>query len=80
MDDLFLKRVLFEWLRDRSCWGVAKSEDQRKNRRIPKSYLQINCKLHSESIDFSKIDSCSFFTDPCHEFTRFKKRLSMKRF
>jgi len=34
MDDLFLNRVLFEWLRDRSCWGEAESEDQRKNRRI----------------------------------------------
>ena len=34
MDDLCLKRMLFERLRDRSCWGEAESEDQRKNRRI----------------------------------------------
>jgi len=39
MDDLFLKRVLFEWLRDRSRWVVTESEDQRKKRRMPKSYL-----------------------------------------
>jgi hypothetical protein len=34
MDDLFLKRVLFEWLRDRSCWVEAESEAQRKNMHI----------------------------------------------
>jgi hypothetical protein len=40
MDDLFLKRVLFEWLRDRSCWVEAYREAQRKNRRMPKLHLK----------------------------------------
>jgi hypothetical protein len=69
MDDLFLKRVLFEWLRDRSCWVVTESEDQRKNRRIAEiASLKDILRLCGKPIDFSKIDSCSFFTGPCHEF------------
>jgi len=42
MDDLFFNRVLFEWLRNRSCWAVAESEDQRKNRRMQKPHLKKN--------------------------------------
>jgi hypothetical protein len=36
MDDLFLNRMLSEWLRDRSCWGEAESEDQRKKQAYTK--------------------------------------------
>jgi hypothetical protein len=61
MDNLFLKRVLFEWLRER-----LKEQAYAKI-----SSLKKMGGLNSEPIDFSKIDFCSFFTSPCHEFTRF---------
>jgi len=35
----FLNRMLFECFGDRAFLGVAKNEDQRKNRHTPKSYL-----------------------------------------
>jgi hypothetical protein len=38
MDNFFKKRVLFEWFRDCSCWGVAESEDQRKEQTHIKIY------------------------------------------
>ena len=51
MDNLFLKnRVLFEWFRDRSCWGVTESEDQRKNRRMPQYFMNRSCLFQDEPI------------------------------
>ena len=58
MDDLFLKRVLFEWLRDR----------KKKQAHTEITSFIKNKRLYGKRIDFSKIDSCSFFTNPWHEF------------
>jgi hypothetical protein len=59
--------MLFEWLRDR--W-----KEQAHAEIVSLKEILRWC---GEPFDFSKIIFCSFFTNLCHEFMRFKKRLSM---
>jgi hypothetical protein len=62
MDNLFFKKgVLFEWFRDRSCWGIAESEDQRKNRQILKDLMNRRCLFLDEAI-FIILNFVAFFT------------------
>jgi hypothetical protein len=56
---------MLEWLRDRQ-------EEQAQTEIVSLKEILM---LYSEPIDFPKMDFCSFFTSPCHEFTRFKKKI-----
>ena len=72
MDDQILKHVLFECIKDRSCWVEAESEDQRKNRHIKKSTIAGNQRHMMQLFNFMLNNSVLSLQAFIYEFTRFK--------